>query len=99
MKDSMKKIPTKEEYLKSLRSNQDYLEILKASPKEDRKQIINTVEHVATKLLEALTFMSAQVKQDPKIAQEIVEALKTGDGIIKESDGAPIVSKPTPEEK
>jgi len=51
MKDSMKKIPTKEEYLKELRSNQDYLEILKAAPKEDRKQIINTVEHVATKML------------------------------------------------
>ena len=93
MKGSMKKIPTKEEYLKELRSNQDYLEILKATPKEDRKQIINTVEHVATKMLEALTFMSSQMKQDPKIAQEIVEALKTGDGIIKESDGAPIESK------
>lgn len=93
----MKKIPTKEEYLKELRSNQDYLAILKAAPKEDRKQIINTVEHVATKMLEALTFMSAQVKQDPKIAKEIVEALKTGDGIIKESDGAPIVSKSTTE--
>ena len=95
----MKKIPTKEEYLKSLRSNADYLAVLKAASAEERKQIIDTVEHVTTVMLESLTMISAQTQQDPKLAQQIIEAMKTGEGIIKENDGSPVVSKPVSEEK
>ena len=95
----MKKIPTKEEYLKSLRSNADYLAVLKAVPAEERKQIIDTVEHVTTVMLEALTMVSVHSQQDPKLAQQIIEAMKTGEGIIKENDGSPVVSKPVSKEK
>lgn len=95
----MKKIPTKEEYLKSLRSNADYLAVLKAASAEERKQIIDTVEYVTTVMLESLTMISAKTQQDPKLAQQIIEAMKTGEGIIKENDGSPVVSKPVSEEK
>jgi len=93
------KIPTQEEYFKKLRSNPMYVSLLKSASPEERKKIINTVEYVAGSLLEALSVGVSTMNSDPEMAKEIVEALKTGDGIIKESDGAPIISKPTPEEK
>jgi hypothetical protein len=95
----MKNIPTKEEYFKKFRSNPDYQAILKAAPAHERKQIINTVERVAATMLEALSMLAVNANQDPAASQQIIEALKTGDGIIKESDGAPINSKHEPEEK
>jgi hypothetical protein len=91
------KIPTQEEYFKKLRSNSMYVSLLKSASPEERKKIINTVEYVAGSLLEALSVGVSTMNSDPEMAKEIVEALKTGDGIIKESDGAPIVSKSTTE--
>jgi hypothetical protein len=91
------KIPTQEEYFKKLRSNPMYVSLLKSASPEERKKIINTVEYVAGSLLEALSVGVSTMNSDPEMAKEIVEALKTGDGIIKESDGAPIVSKSTTE--
>ena len=95
----MMKIPTQEEYFKKLRSNPIYVSLLKKASPEERKKIINTVEYVAGSMLEALSIGVSAMNSDPETAKEIVEALKTGDGIIKESDGAPIVSKSTSEEK
>ena len=93
------KIPTQEEYFKKLRSDPLYISLLKKASPEERKKIINTVEYVAGSMLEALSVGMGAMNSDPEMAQEIVEALKTGDGIIKESDGSPIVSKSMPEEK
>jgi hypothetical protein len=87
------KIPTREEYFKKLRSNSDYLAALKQAPTDaDRKKIIGVVEHIVGTMFDALLPTLSVIKSDPDAAQKITEALKTGDGIIKESDGAPIVS-------
>jgi hypothetical protein len=87
------KIDSKNEYFKKLRSKPEYLAALKkVSSAEERKQIIATVEYIAGNLFEALAFAAGTMREDPQIAQQISEALKTGDGIIKESDGMPITS-------
>jgi hypothetical protein len=84
------KIPTKEEYFKKLRSDKDYQSLLKAAPSDERQRIINTVETVMSSMFEAFSLMASNAKGDPNIAKEVTEALKTGVGIIKESDGSPI---------
>jgi hypothetical protein len=87
------KIDSKNEYFKKLRSKPEYLAALKQVPSaEERRQIIATIEHIAGNLFEALSSVAASMREDPQIAQQISEALKTGDGIIKESDGMPIMS-------
>lgn len=87
------KYPTKEEYLKTLRENVAYSDVLKkAETKEDRKRIINTVEYIAGNLFDALSIMMSTANSNPEVEKEILEALKTGEGIIKESDGNPITS-------
>jgi len=87
------KIPTKEEYFRTLRSDPRYSSALKqVSTDTDRKKIIGIIEHVAGTLFEALVPALGAANSDPEAAQKISEALKTGVGIIKESDGAPIVS-------
>jgi hypothetical protein len=89
----MSKIPTKEEYFKKLRSNEGYIAVLKKAPDEEtRKRIISTVEHVAGSLFDGILPVLGSLKSDPEAASKISEALKTGIGIIKENDGAPIVS-------
>lgn len=88
------KIPTKQEYFKQLRSNKEYLSLLKKIPDStERKTAINTVEHIVGSLFDALSMVSAVAKENPEAAEKISQALKTGDGIIKESDGAPIEPK------
>lgn len=87
------KIPTKEEYLKALRSNKDYQAVLKSAPNDERKKIIATVEMVTTSMLEAFSTVAAQTKQDPNFAKEVDEALKDGINIIKESDGSTLTTK------
>lgn len=87
------KIPTKEEYFKNLRSDPLYRSILKNIPNEERKRAIETIEHIAGSILEGLTLAAGAMKQDPNIEQELIEAMKTGDGIIKESDGSSVVQK------
>lgn len=88
------KIPTKQEYFKQLRSNKEYLSLLKKFPDDvERRQAINVVEHVAGNLFEALLMSAAAIKQNPEAAEKISQALKTGEGIIKESDGSPIEPK------
>lgn len=84
------KIPTQKEYFNKLRSNPLYVALLKKAPPEERKQIINTVEYFTGNLLEALTLSMSAMKEDPKTAQDLIEALKAGNNIIKENDGAPI---------
>lgn len=86
------KIPTREQYFKKLRSDPLYVALLKKAPAEERKQIINTIEHIAGSLLDAMTMGFSAVKENPQIVDELAEALKTGGGIIKESDGSPITS-------
>jgi hypothetical protein len=88
------KIPTKQEYFKQLRSNKEYLSILKGIPDAaERKKAINTVEYIIGSLFEAFTMSKISSKENPEAEEKISQALKTGDGIIKESDGAPIEPK------
>lgn len=88
------KIPSKEECFRKLKSDPAFLSLLKKAPLEERKQIINTIDHVAGSLFDALMFVRSQANTNSEASQEILEALKTGDGIIKESDGAPMAKKP-----
>lgn len=88
------KLPTKQEYLKKLKSNSDYLSLLKKIPDSDeRKRAIYTVEHIVGNLFDALMMASISSNENPEASEKISKALKTGDGIIKESDGAPIEPK------
>ena len=90
----MSKIPTKEEYFKALRNHKAYAAILKKAPDAaTRKQIISTVEHIAGSLFDGVIPVMMTASANPEGAEKISEALKTGDNIIKESDGAPIAPK------
>ncbi|NBO99486.1 MAG: hypothetical protein EBU90_05065 [Proteobacteria bacterium] len=94
------KTPTKQEYFKILRSNPEYLSLLKKIPEaHERKKTINIVEYVAGNIYDALIMMNASSKQNPEILDKISEALKTGDGIIKENDGNPVVQNQDKKEK
>ena len=94
------KTPTKQEYFKILRSNPEYLSLLKKIPEaNDRKKAINIVEYVAGNIYDALIMMNASSKQNPEILDKISEALKTGDGIIKENDGSSVVQNQDKKEK
>lgn len=85
------KFSTKEEYIKILRENSVYSSILKkAKTKEERKKIIDTVEYIAGGLFDAISYSVSSINENPETEKEILEALKTGEGIIKESDGNPI---------
>lgn len=86
------KIPTKDEYFKKLRSNSQYLENLKQAPAEERKQIINTIEYIMGSIFDSMSHAFSNMNSNPDIQKEIVEALKTGNGIIKENDGEPFVN-------
>jgi hypothetical protein len=59
---------------------------------QEKARALATVEHVVGSLFDALIPSVAAMHQDPAAASRISEALKTGDGIIKESDGSPIAS-------
>ena len=90
----MPKIPTKEEYLKALRNHQVYSTIIKKAPDDaTRRQIISTVEYVANAMFDGIIPVLSTAASNPEAASQISEALKTGDNIIKESDGAPIAPK------
>lgn len=93
------RIPTQEEYFKKLRSDPTYISLLKKASLDERKKIINTVEYIAGSMLSALTAGFSSVGSDPESAKELIEAMKTGEGIIKESDGSPIIVNPAAEEK
>jgi len=89
----MSKIPTREEYLKQLRNHKDYLAVLKKAPSiDERIKIISMVEHIAGSLFDGVIPVLGTLKSDPSASEKISEALKTGEGIIKESDGSPLES-------
>lgn len=91
----MPKIPTKEEYLKTLRNHKIYSTIIKKAPDDaTRRQIISTVEYVANAMFDGIIPVLSTASSNPEAASQISEALKTGDNIIKESDGAPIAPQP-----
>jgi len=86
------KIPTKQEYFKMIRSNPEYLSLLKKIPEADeRRKAIHTVEYIAGSIFDALLMISADASKNPEVSEKISAAMKTGDGIIKENDGSPIV--------
>lgn len=95
----MKEIKTKDDFFKMLRSNEAYTSILKAlKTKEERQNLINTVEYVTGNLFDSLSFVTAQMNSNPEAEKQILDALKTGEGIIKESDGSVITPPQTKKE-
>lgn len=85
---------SKQEYLKELRSNKEYLDLLKKLPEaSERKKVISTVEYITGNLFDALMMINSSLQENPEASEKISQALKTGNGIIKESDGAPIEPK------
>jgi len=87
------KIPTKQEYLKKLRLNRDYLAILKKTPEDQRKKIIGIVESIIEPLYDGIVLGINTANKNPEIAQQLSESLENDNNIIKESDGQPIKSK------
>ena len=82
---------TKNDYFKMLQSNPEYVEIMKRFSNEaEREKIKNTVESFASTFFDALSTVVSTISSNPEIENQITEALKTGDGIIKESDGSPL---------
>lgn len=89
----MSKIPTKKEYLNKLRNHPDYVTLIKkVQSNEERKQIVSRVEFFANTMFDAVFSVVGHAQQNPEANQKIMEALKTGDNIIKESSGEPINS-------
>ena len=89
----MKDIGSKEELLKRFRDDPEVAAVLKKAPNAlDAAKALKTVEYMLGTLYEAIVPAMAQMKQDPAAVTKISEALKSGEGIIKESDGSPINS-------
>lgn len=89
----MKDINSKDKLLKRFREDPEVAAILnKSSSPIDGARALKTVENFLGTMYEALIPALAQIKQDPDAAAKISEALKSGEGIIKESDGSPIIS-------
>lgn len=87
------KLLTKAEYLTQLNTDKLYYNLLKSIPDvEERKRVKARIESFATTMYDALLPVFSSAQQDPEMLSKISEALKTGDGIIKESDGSPITS-------
>lgn len=87
------KISSKEEYFTAIRKNDLFRSALDKVSERERHQIMATVEHIAGSLFEAIIPVIAQAKEDPQVAKDLSEALKSGGSIIKESDGSPIVKE------
>ncbi len=88
----MTKIPTKEEALKKIKSDPSFMLVLKKAPAEERKQILATIDHVAGALIDSILFVAANQKGNGS-SEDLEQAMKNGDGIIKENDGSPINQK------
>lgn len=92
---------TKEELIKRLRADPMYRDALKmAQTDAERRRIIATAEGFLSSFVETMAPIAAQIKQDPGLAAQLLEAVRTG-AVIKENDGKPVVSEPegTPEKK
>lgn len=87
------KIPTKDEYFKKMRSDPDFLSLLKRASTQERKQILSTIEYFAESMYDMMIEAMASTVSNPGISNEIDEALKNGVNIVKESDGSPITPK------
>jgi len=83
---------TKEEILKKLKSEPEFMRVLKKAPGEERKQILATIEYIAGSFFDAMMFVAAN-KEAAERSEDLQAAMKTGDGIIKENDGSPLNSK------
>lgn len=84
---------SKEEFIRYLNSDKQYFSVFKAFPDAtERKKAKTQVENFAAVMFDALMPALAAMAEDPEAISKISEALKTGEGIIRENDGAPIVS-------
>ena len=89
----MKNIGSKEDLLRHFYADPQVAEVLKRSTNEvDKLRAMRTVEYFLGTMYDAVIPALAKMKEDPAAAAQISEALKTGEGIIKESDGSPIAS-------
>jgi len=85
----MTKIPTKEELLKKLKSEREFVDVLKKAPENERKQILSAIDYIAGSMIDAFFYVAANPTENDK-SEGLDKAMKTGDGIIKENDGSPI---------
>ena len=87
------KLPTKVEFLTKLSTDKTYYNLIKSLPDvEERKRVKAQIENFASTMYDAILPIFSATEQDPNLLSKISEALKTGDGIIKENDGSPFVS-------
>ena len=81
---------SKEELIKRLRAHPMYRDALKmAQTDAERRRIIATCEGFLSQFVDTLTPVAVQLKQDPKVAEQLREAVRTGQ-VVKESDGKPV---------
>ena len=84
---------TKDSLIKRLRSDPMYKKALgMAKDDAERKRIIAITEGMITNIVEAIIPIAGIVKQDPNIANELKQALKSGMSVIKERDGSSITT-------
>ena len=82
---------TKDDFIKALRSDPQYLRALKmAKNAEERKKIIATVEGFVNNFTAVLIPVFEKVESDPKFASELRLALKNGGRVINEEDKQPV---------
>ncbi len=89
---------TKKSLIDRLKKDPMYRDALKMAPSDaERRRIIATAEGFLTQFVDGLTPVAGKLQQDPALASQLLEALKSGAPVIKESDGMPIVEPEKPE--
>lgn len=84
----------KNELIKRLRAHPMYRDALKmAQTDAERRRIIATCEGFLSQFVDTLTPVAAKIRQDPKVAEQLREAIRTGQ-VVKESDGKPVKDEP-----
>lgn len=84
---------TKEELIRRLRTDPMYRDALKmARTDAERRRIIATAEGFLSSFVETMIPVAAKIKQDPDLAAQLQEAVRTGE-VVKESDGKPVADK------
>lgn len=83
---------TKEQLLDRLRNDPMYRSALKMAKTDgERKKIIATAEGFLSTFFEAMSPIARGISSDPKQSSELLEAVKSGGRLVRESDGKDIV--------
>ena len=84
---------TKEDFFEHLSRDPAFSRLMSSLGDEtQRRRVAADVRSFVGPLFDAIFPAFVEVTRDPAASTALSEALKSGEGIIRESDGAPIVS-------